>query len=411
MRDIVFHRVMAARDARRLELRLFPDGRFEAWSRLAADPAAQQSLHASGVIAPAGLPARSIDLATLRARMPDHLDEDEDDVPRIFSLGPRWHNNPHTWTLPGGDCSQMLLQLELAGKFAAEANEHALHPTLLDSATSAVHRPGDGPHLPFLYAELRVHRALPARLFAHVRRTGAGGGSITADVDLIAPDGRLLAQVVGYTMRKVDRQDLRTAAAGGDLRGAADPAERAGRAAQPDDGIVPQEGGKLLLALLQSRHPGQVAVEPGAQPVRVRRQAPGPLASPAAAGPAMPPAQPAGKRLSLQHVLAPAGAASGTLAVASPAAGTPAAGTPAAGASSGAGGLEARLQAVWTDAIGELDIDRHADFFDLGGTSLSGVGMMTDIRRTFGVELPIAALFDYPTITAMAEALWEQGAR
>ncbi len=410
LKDIVFHRVLAAPTARAVEIRLFPDGRFESRSRPAAEPTAPPLRHATGVITRTRLRPRTTDLDALRALMSDPAADDEETGPRVFSLGPRWNNNPRSWTLPGGDRSQLLLELELAGELADEAGQYALHPTLLDSATSAVRGPGDGPYLPFLYAELKVTASLPARLFAHLRRRGDVGGILTADVDLIAPDGRVLAEVTGFSMRKIDREAVIRAAAAS-ARGDAvdDPAD-------PDDvstsqpGIAPRDGGRLLLCLLGSDHPGQVAVEPGGRPA--------PASQTGHSTPSAPSHAPGGGPLAT-----PAAAANGhkqTAGGAGPAAnghGPAPAGPPAAETSSSGNGetgsraLEARLQAAWADAIGVPELDVSADFFDLGGTSLSGVGMMTKIREAFGVDLPIATLFDYPTVTSMAGALWEQGAR
>jgi phthiocerol/phenolphthiocerol synthesis type-I polyketide synthase E len=426
LKDVVFHRLLAARDPRSVEIRLFPDGRFESRSRPAADPAAVPLLHATGTIARAGLRSRTADLQALRMLMPDLLTEDEEAGPRVFSLGPRWQNNPRSWTLPGGDRSQLLLELELAPEFAAEADEHALHPTLLDSATSAVRGPEDGPHLPFLYTELRVRENLPARLFAHVRRRPAGGGVLTADVDLIAPDGRLLVEVVGFSMRTIDRAGVVGAVAAAARGDAPDGSGEPGGSAAADAGIAPHDGGRLLLSLLGSRHPGQVAVEPGGRPAAVRDPAQATAPPQDAAAPAGKPPQPTGAKAPLppgaeaqRPAPGPVPAANGRAPGADAALSVPPAAArlgaqaaaPANGSDAGRRALEARLHAVWADVIGVPELDVSSDFFDLGGTSLSGVGMMTRIRETFSVELPLAALFDYPTVTSMAGALWEQGAR
>jgi acyl carrier protein len=335
-----------------------------------------------------------VNLDVLRARLPEQLgDEQEGDGPRLFTLGPRWQNNPYTWGRPGGDTSELLLHLELAGELAAEAAEHIAHPTLLDSATGSARRAGEAPHLPFLYRELFVYEPLPAHLFAHIRRRTATSGVIIADVDLIAPDGRLLGRAVEYTMRQVDdRQFLEEPPTAG--QGTMPPPRAA------DEDIEPQDGARLFMTLLGSRHPGQVLVEPGARPVRrtATRPVPRGTATPAGRGTAVDAATPAGPGLSALTA-APAS--------------TPTRTAEPAGVPTGAqpGSVEARLQALWTEAFGEPDIALDADFFELGGNSLSAVELMTKVRGEFGVEVSIAALFDYPTIAHLAEVLREQGAR
>jgi amino acid adenylation domain-containing protein len=47
-------------------------------------------------------------------------------------------------------------------------------------------------------------------------------------------------------------------------------------------------------------------------------------------------------------------------------------------------------------------INPHDNFFLLGGHSLLGAQLLTEIQRTFQVDLPLRAVFDYPTIAAIS---------
>lgn len=66
---------------------------------------------------------------------------------------------------------------------------------------------------------------------------------------------------------------------------------------------------------------------------------------------------------------------------------------------------EKALQAIWCavlkiDAIGVSD-----DFFELGGNSLSAMNIIALIQDHFSIHLSLRTVFDYPTITTLAQAI------
>ena len=71
--------------------------------------------------------------------------------------------------------------------------------------------------------------------------------------------------------------------------------------------------------------------------------------------------------------------------------------------------IEQAIVEVWSTVLGRPagDLPADASFFDLGGHSLLGTQILARLRRSLGVDLPLRALFDAPTIagqTAIARA-------
>ena len=65
---------------------------------------------------------------------------------------------------------------------------------------------------------------------------------------------------------------------------------------------------------------------------------------------------------------------------------------------------------IWARHFGHANFGVKDDFFDLGGHSLIAAGIFAEIGERCGVALPLARLFDKPTIAALATAI-EDGNR
>ncbi|MFC7244224.1 type I polyketide synthase [Catellatospora aurea] len=95
--------------------------------------------------------------------------------------------------------------------------------------------------------------------------------------------------------------------------------------------------------------------------------------------------------------------------------GTAHTGTPPTGSATGAGSaaepeVAAALAPIWTSLLGIERIKPDDDFFAIGGTSLTAVQLVAQVRASFGVRLSMRLIFDAPTLDAMARTIEQRRA-
>jgi amino acid adenylation domain-containing protein len=71
--------------------------------------------------------------------------------------------------------------------------------------------------------------------------------------------------------------------------------------------------------------------------------------------------------------------------------------------------IELQLAAIWEQVLGITPIGVRDNFFALGGYSLLALRMFSAIEQTFGTRLPMALLFQAPTIEQLADVLADEG--
>jgi thioesterase domain-containing protein/acyl carrier protein len=71
--------------------------------------------------------------------------------------------------------------------------------------------------------------------------------------------------------------------------------------------------------------------------------------------------------------------------------------------------LEIRLTKIWEQLLGVQPIGIRDNFFDLGGHSLLAVRLFSQIEKFLGKSLPLATLFEAPTIEQLAALLRQKG--
>jgi amino acid adenylation domain-containing protein len=63
---------------------------------------------------------------------------------------------------------------------------------------------------------------------------------------------------------------------------------------------------------------------------------------------------------------------------------------------------EKRIAAIWNEVLGVRDVGIEEDFFAIGGHSLLATQVVSRVRMSMGIEVPLRVMFEQPTIRALA---------
>ena len=73
--------------------------------------------------------------------------------------------------------------------------------------------------------------------------------------------------------------------------------------------------------------------------------------------------------------------------------------------------VEEVLAGIWAKVLGLDQVGIHDNFFELGGHSLLATQVISRVRKTFQVEVPLRTLFEMPTIEEFAEVIIQSQAK
>jgi natural product biosynthesis luciferase-like monooxygenase protein len=289
-----------------------------------------------------------------------------------MTYGPRWRNITRYQEGPLERLATLALSAELAG----DLEKLALHPALVDVATAlAMHHVGEGFYLPLSYKRIRVLGPLRPHAYSYLkyREPPEGKGAVVCDVVITDAEGTERVIFEEFTM-------VRTEAAqvfGGRLSAA--PNARAHLAAGPvADGLLPKDGAEVLDRVLTYRAGPHVLVATReldallSQTAELAREAlEGATAAPA-------PASTHARPLVRTEYVAPTDE------------------------------IEEKVARAWQEALGLDRVGIHDDFFDLGGHSLLSIQLVSKLKSTFGLELPLARFLEHPTVAGIAGVIRSQ---
>jgi acyl carrier protein len=69
---------------------------------------------------------------------------------------------------------------------------------------------------------------------------------------------------------------------------------------------------------------------------------------------------------------------------------------------------EELLAGIWAQVLGVDRVGTLDSFFELGGHSLLATQVISRVRAVFGAEVPLAALFDHPTVQGLTAVVEDQ---
>jgi len=370
IRDLEFQRPVLVADTALVTTRLDPRG--DAFGvEILDDP--QGSANVRAQVAPLDDPAEP---ARLVVSGPWDVDGQGQALPSAqegqMDFGPRW-KVLRRYRIAA---DEGVAELSLSPEFAAEAGQGWLvHPALLDIATGwamALIRGWSPDHLwvPMGYGAIRIHRPLPAQVVSRIRNAAENSdalGMAQFDITLAAPDGTVAVEIRGFALRKLTAALSATPRTRVQPTRSMSPAER--RLHHNISQGIPGAIGPAMLSRAISTGLAQVYVSSLDLPALIAEAGVTQDAAPSEGGFERPDLD--------SDFVEP---------------------TP---------GVQAELAAIWSELLGIAQVGAADSFFDLGGHSLIAVRMFGQVRKGFGVDLPISTLFEAPTIAELA-ALIEQ---
>lgn len=73
--------------------------------------------------------------------------------------------------------------------------------------------------------------------------------------------------------------------------------------------------------------------------------------------------------------------------------------------------IEEMIAAIWQEVLGLDHVSIYDNFFELGGNSLIGLQLMSRLRKLFVMDIPIAVLFETPTIAGLGANICDRQRR
>ncbi|HEX4208950.1 MAG TPA: SDR family NAD(P)-dependent oxidoreductase, partial [Candidatus Binataceae bacterium] len=288
----------------------------------------------------------------------------------FFDFGPRWR----VLARIGFGQGEALVSVELAAEFLDDLDSYNIHPALLDMATGAGlflipdYESKQITYVPMNYGRLTVRRRLPAHLYSYIRiHPGSSGDDEIAifDADILDEEGNRLVEVREFMMRRIEDGVRLSAHLPADLRTSKPSRDQLTQPERPPDSFSAIEGIAAYRRVLDGEWAANVVAFPS-------------------------------------NFAAYAQAAQRAQAVGHRAVGL----NGADGAPSGEpmrDEIERTLGQWWHELLGAESLTPQSDFFEMGGQSLTAVRLFAKIKKSYGLQLSPATIYEAPTIEKLAQ--------
>ncbi|HYF42674.1 MAG TPA: SDR family NAD(P)-dependent oxidoreductase [Ramlibacter sp.] len=282
------------------------------------------------------------------------------------AFGPRWHSIARMQV--GG--RHGTAEMELPEVFEADLASYGCHPAVTDmAATFGLHLLDEAERRENLFVPVSVDRIrivapLPRRSVSRIERKGmAKPRFVSFDVSLHAADGSPIATFEGFSLRGIAPGLL--SHPGGGARGRESSLAETLLAC----GIRAQDAPALFERVLGGAARDLVVSSIAVDEIRQAMAAAAPKPRPVAAVESR----------------------------------------PVNAAAAGLNPVEQVIAETWRELLGVDDVGRDDDFFALGGHSLAAVRLFARIRKQYNVDLPLATLFQAPTLGTLAAVVAQAG--
>jgi acyl transferase domain-containing protein/thioesterase domain-containing protein/acyl carrier protein len=291
---------------------------------------------------------------------------------RYISFGPRWRCLRRIFLGRG----EALSEVELPNSFTSDLATYSLHPAILDVATGSAMFliPGydqlEYLYVPVAYGAVSIRRPLPRKCYAHIRVTGDSSSDNnirTFDISILDESGRLLVEISDYTIRQI--RDPAVLDRGQWMNSQQIPeasqvwsGPRAPGEIEASSAISSQQGVRAFGRLLGGWFAPNVTVFMSDLVALLEKP------------------DHSSRSLKLESSIGGEDAPPDDE-------------------------IEVALANWWKELLGLSEIGRQANFFELGGQSLSAIRLLTKIKKAYGIELNPSAMFEVPTIEGLARLI------